>query len=156
MSGGIELRMTSIEKKQLDELYQYVKKEILLYDDSQSIPSSFVLRLKGLTKGKYLENKKIEDKADYSYQIILFTFQICKPQIMAAISSKTFKNEQQKFNYICKIVENNINDVYMRVQKAQKVEENIQSLDTDILSHNGGTYQKKTEEVKNKRLNELW
>lgn len=29
-------------------------------------------------------------------------------------------------------------------------------MDTDILSHNGGTYQKKTEDLKNERLNELW
>jgi len=60
------------------------------------------------------------------------------------------------FNYICKIVENNINDVYSRVNKAKKTEENIKSMDTSNLSHSGGSYQKKTEELKNKRLNELW
>lgn len=149
-------KMTSVEKEQWNELYHYVKKEILLYDDSQSIPSSFVLRLKGLTKGKYLENKNIKDKANYSYQIILYTFQICKPSIMSAINNKVFANEQNKFNYICKIVENNINDVYMRVEKSRKSEENIKLLDTDILSHNGGVYQKKTEDLQNKRLDELW
>lgn len=148
--------MTSIEKEQWDKLYQYVKKEILLYDDSQSIPSSLVLRLKGLTKGKYMENRNTEDKADYSYEIILYTFQICKPSIMSALANKTFDNESYKFNYICKIVENNINDVYSRVQKAKKTEESIKSMDTSVISHNGGTYQKKTEELKNKRLNELW
>ena len=58
--------MTSVEKEQWDKLYQYVKNEILLYDSSQSIPSSLVLRLKGLTKGKYMENRNTEDKADYS------------------------------------------------------------------------------------------
>ena len=149
-------KMTSIEKKQWDELYHYVKKEILLYDDAQSIPSSFVLRLKGLTKGKYLENKKTEDKANYSYQIILYTFQICKPSIMKALNYKTFENEQNKFNYICKIVENNVNDVYIRVKNSKKVEDNINNLDTNILSHEKGKYKKKTEEIKNQRLNELW
>ena len=149
-------KMTSIEMEQWDKLYQYVKKEILLYDDSQSIPSSLVLRLKGLTKGKYIENKSIEDKADYSYEIILYTFQICKPSIMSALTNRTFDNESYKFNYICKIVENNINDVYSRVNKAKKTEENIKSMDTSNLSHSGGSYQKKTEELKNKRLNELW
>lgn len=148
--------MTSIEKEQWNRLYQYVKKEILLYDSSQSIPSSLVLRLKGLTKGKCMENKKIPDKADYSYEIVLYTFQICKPLIMSAVSRKTFKTEVSKFHYICKIVENNINDVYLRVQKVQKTEENIGKLDTGIISHSGGTYQKKTEELKNKRLNGLW
>ena len=148
--------MTSVEKEQWDKLYQYVKKEILLYDDSQSIPSSLILRLKGLTKGKYIENKNIEDKANYSYEIVLYTFQICRPSIMSAIANKVFETENNKFNYICKIVENNINDVYLRVLKTKKSEENIEKLDTNILSHNGGKYQKKTEELKNKRLNELW
>ena len=148
--------MTSIEKEQWDKLYQYVKKEILLYDDSQSIPSNLILRLKGLTKGKYMENRNTEDKADYSYEIILYTFQICKPSIMNALASRTFDSESYKFNCICKIVENNINDVYLRVMKAKKTEEDIESMDTSILSHDGGKYQKKTEELKNKRLNELW
>lgn len=148
--------MTSIEKEQWDKLYQYVKTEILLYDSSQSIPSGLVLRLKGLAKGKYIENRSIGDKADYSYEIVLYTFQICKPSIMSAISNKIFESESSKFHYICKIVENNINDVYLRVQRAKKSEENIDKLDTNILSHNGGGYQKKTGELRNKRLNELW
>lgn len=148
--------MTSVEKEHWDKLYQYVRKEILLYDDSQSIPSNLVLRLKGLLKGKYIENKNIPDKADYSYEIILYTFQICKPEIMRAISNKVFSTESQKFNYVCKIVENNINDVYLRVKKLEKSDEKIDKLDTDILSHNRGKYQKKTEEIKNKRLDELW
>lgn len=148
--------MTSIEKAEWDELYQYVKKEILFYDDSQAMPSNFVLRLRGLTKGKYIDNKNIEDKADYSFKIILYTFQICKPSIMQALSTKTFQNEMNKFNYICKIVENSINDVYLRLDKVKKSEEAINSIDTNVLSHQSGKYQKKTEDVKNKRLNELW
>ena len=148
--------MTSIEKAEWDELYQYVKKEILFYDDSQAMPSNFVLRLRGLTKGKYIDNKNIEDKADYSFKIILYTFQICKPSIMRALSTKTFQNEMNKFNYICKIVENSINDVYLRLDKVKKSEETINSIDTNVLSHQSGKYQKKTEDVKNKRLNELW
>ena len=127
-----------------------------MYDDSQSIPSSLVLRLRGLTNGKYIDNNKIENKANYSFQIILYTFQICKLSIMKALQTKVFDDEKSKFNYICKIVENNINDVYMRVQKVNKSEENIEMLDTGILSHNGGKYQKKTVEVKNKKLDELW
>lgn len=148
--------MTSIEKAEWDELYQYVKKEILFYDDSQAMPSNFVLRLRGLTKGKYIDNKNIENKADYSFKVILYTFQICKPSIMQALSTKTFQNEMNKFNYICKIVENSINDVYLRLDKVKKSEEAINSIDTNVLSHQSGKYQKKTEDVKNKRLNELW
>lgn len=148
--------MTSIEKEQWANLYQYVKKEILMYDDSQAIPSSLVMRLKGLLHGKFIENNKTENKADYSYEIVLYTFQICRPAIMKALSYKTFDNETARFNYICKIVENNLNDVYIRVKKVEKSEESIQMMDTDVLTHEGSNYQKKTQEVKNQRLNELW
>ncbi len=112
-------KMTETEKEQWRNLYQYIKKEILMYDNSQSIPSNLILRLKGLTKGKYIENKSQEDKANYSYDVILYAFQISKPMIMTAIQGKTFNTELQKFNYICKIVENNINDVYIRLNKRQ-------------------------------------
>lgn len=148
--------MTSIQKEQWDKLYHYVKKEILAYDDSQSIPSNLVLRLKGLTTGKYMENRNQEDKADYSYEIILYTFQICKQSIMKALANKTFDSETSKFNYICKIVENNINDVYLRVERSKKSNEETQSVSTEIFDYDGSSYQKKTEELKNKRLDELW
>ena len=149
-------KMTSIEKEQWDRLYQYVKKEILMYDDSQSIPPNLVLRLKGLTTGVLIYNKREKEKANYTYDTVLYTFQICKPKIMEVLSRKTFENERQKFNYICRIVENNLNDVYLRLKKINKSDDEIQSVDTSIISHDGGKYQKKTEEMKNKRLDDLW
>lgn len=149
-------KMTEIEKQQWNDLYQYVKKEILLYDESQSIPSSLVLRLKGLAKGKYIENKNIEDRAKYSYEVVLYTFQICKPKIINAILGKDFNSEQGKFSYICKIVENSLNDVYMRLKQAKKTEEKTEGVNTENLSYKGAEYANKTEKIKNDRLNELW
>lgn len=149
-------QMTDAEKVQFDKLYQYVRKEILMYDEAQSIPQSLVLRLKGLSVGKYIENKKIEDKAQYSYDIVLYTFQICKTMIFDAISNKNFNTEAQKFNYICKIVENNLNDVYMRVIKAKQSEKKIETMDTGNLLHSGAEYVQKTESNKNKKLENLW
>ncbi len=61
-----------------------------------------------------------------------------------------------KFNYICKIVENNINDVYLRFNELKKSKEKIDLIPTNILSNNSGNYQKKTEYSKNKKSNELW
>lgn len=149
-------KMSDIEKQQFDELYQYVRKEILLYDEAQAIPSNLVLRLKGLSTGKLLENRNITDKAHYTFDIVLYTFQICKPQIMSAISGKDFSSERQKFNYICAIVENNLNDVYKRVQNAKKSESKIEEMDTNNLLHTGAEYRIKTEEIKSKRLENLW
>jgi len=148
--------LSEIEKKEWNELYQYVRKSILFYDEKQSLPSSLVLRLKGLTKGKYLDNRNIKDKAKYSYKIVLYAFQICRPAIMSGIAGKEFKNEMGKFNYICKIVENNLNDVYLRVQKSEKSEEKVRSMEIDSLDYEGATYNRKTDEKENKKLDALW
>lgn len=149
-------KMTDTEKEQFDKLYQYVKSEILMYNNTQSIPQSLVLRLKGLAVGKFLENKNIEDRAKYSFEIVLYTFQICKPIILGAISNKIFDTESQKFNYICKIIENNLNDVYMRVAKAKQIEEKIENMDNSNLLYSGAGYVKKTENNRNKKLENLW
>ena len=149
-------RMSETEKEQWENLYQYVKKEILMYDDSQSIPSNLILRLKGLSKGKYMENKSHKDKADYSYEIILYAFQISKPTILSAIKGKTFDTEMQKFNYICKIVENNINDVYIRLNNVKASVKKTQNIDTKIFENKGSKYSKKTVDNTNPKLKDLW
>lgn len=76
--------------------------------------------------------------------------------IFDAISNKNFNTEAQKFNYICKIVENNLNDVYMRVIKAKQSEKKIETMDTGNLLHSGAEYVQKTESNKNKKLENLW
>lgn len=148
--------MLKEEKIEFDELYNYVKKQILKYDDSQSLPKSIVLRLKGLKKGKYMENLSQKDNANYSYKIILYTFQICKPQIDSALNSVEFKNENHKINYIIKIVESNINDVYFRLKKVEEQKNRTKNLDTEFLTNNNGcAYTKKTKETR-KKFDDLW
>ena len=148
--------LNSEEKRQWDELYQYVRKEILQYDDKQSIPSNLVLRLKGLSTGKLIENRAIEDKAEYSYEIILYTFKLYKSNILSAIKTKDFKNEMSKFLYICAIIENNINDVYLRIVNAKKSQEKTESMNVENLSHGGAEYQSKTGNTTNEKLKDLW
>lgn len=149
-------RMSNQEKNEFKELYDYVKKQVLKYDDSQSLPKKFVLMLKGLKKGKYIETKKQEDRANYPYKTILYTFQICKPQIDYALNNVDFKDENHKFNYIVKIVESNINDMYIRLKKAEEQKIRTKELDTEnLLSNNGCAYTKKTKNTR-KNLNDLW
>ena len=76
-----------------------------------------------MSTGKLIENRAIEDKAEYSYEIILYTFKLYKSNILSAIKTKDFKNEMSKFLYICAIIENNINDVYLRIVNAKKSQE---------------------------------
>ena len=150
-------KMTKEEKLQWDELYQYVKKEIMQYNDKQALPKNMVLRLKGLTQGKFIANNNQESRANYSYGIILYAFKINKQTIMNAIYGKTFKSEMSKFIYISAIIENNINDVYLRVNNAKKSKQKTEVANVDSIYHEGAEYQRKTEDIKiNKKLEGLW
>lgn len=138
------------------ELCAYVEKEIFKYDSNQKLKKPSCLQLRGLANGKDFGHREINGESDYPIKCILIAFQMNKNKILNSIQGKTFKSEITKMKYVCAIVENDIPDIYMRLRDIGKTEENIETMDTSILSHNGGTYQKKTEEFKNKRLNELW
>ena len=57
------VKMTEAEKKEWDELYEYVKKQILFYDDNQNLSSYICTKLKGIRTGKFIENRNIKDQA---------------------------------------------------------------------------------------------
>lgn len=149
-------KMTEEEKIAWESLYYYVKNDILGYDENQSLPSNMVLRLKGLLTNKFMENNNIKSTANYSYQTILNTFKFCSPEIHKALKTKSWTSEQHKFNYILKIVEGNINNVYMRMKNIEKAKEKAKNATVDTAHHTGAEYQKKTKEVTNKLLNDLW
>ena len=148
--------MSKDEKNEWDNLYQYVKREILMYDDNQAIPSSFCLRLKGLKTGKYIENKNQDNKANYNFNLVLKTFKLKKKIILSAIQNKEFDTEFQKFNYILKIVENSLNDTYQLMQKKDKALKKIEDLKLEVIEYQGAKYQRKTKESTNNKLKDLW
>lgn len=148
-------KMSEKELQDWESLYYYVK-NLLGYDENQALSSTMVLRLKGLSTNKFIENKSIEDTANYSYEVILNTFKFCSPVILKALRANSFTNESHRFNYILKIVESNINNVYLRMKNLQKTKEEAKNATVDTVNHTGADYQRKTKEVNNKRLNDLW
>ena len=145
--------MTEKEKEQFGELYRYVKTEVMNYDSKQSLPSSFVLGLKGLATGKVVENKRQKDRANYGYDIVLLAFKLSKNKISYAIRTKDFKSEQQKFHYIRKIVEDELNNAYLL---NKRYEEEKSKVDQSNLANNqNANYIKKTTKV-NDKLKDLW
>lgn len=149
-------KMTAQEKADWEALYYYVKDDILGYDENQSLPSNMVLRLKGLLANKFMENKSIKSTANYSYEVILNTFKFCSPEIHKALRTKSWTSEQHKFNYILKIVEGNINNVYLRMKNVERAKEEAENMVLDTANHTGAEYQRKTKEVTNRLLDELW
>lgn len=145
--------MTEEEKAAWENLYYYVK-NLLGYDENQALSNTMVLRLKGLLTNKFMENKKIETTANYSYETILNTFKFCSPDINKALRTNNFKDEMHRFNYLLKIVEKNINTVYMRMRNAQKAKEEAKNTSVEAPVHIGADY--KPKEKKKDKFTDLW
>ena len=146
--------MSAKDKQEWEELYYYVKR-LMGYDENQALSSAMVLRLKGLLTNKFMENNNIKSTANYSYKTILNTFKFCSQDIQKALRSNRFNDEMHKFNFILKIVERNINNVYVRMKNIQKAKEEAKNMEIDT-AYTGAEYQRKTKETNNKFLNELW
>ena len=147
-------KMTEKEKQDWESLYMYVKSNIMGYDENQALSSTMVLRLKGLLTNKFIENGNIANTANYSYETILNTFKFCSPDIHRALRTNNFKDEMHKFLYVTKIVENNINNVYMRMKNAEKAREEAKNTIVEVPVHNGAEF--KPKENKKDKFTNLW
>ena len=145
--------MTEEEKKSWESLYYYVK-GLLGYDENQSLSNTMVLRLKGLATNKFMENNNIESTANYSYEVILNTFKYCKLDIEKALRTNRFVNESHKFNYVLKIVEQNINTVYMKMKNFEKAKEEAKNATVETPTHIGAEF--KPKEKKTNKFSNLW
>lgn len=145
--------MTEKEKQDWEALYFYVK-GLLGYDGNQALSSTMVLRLKGLLTNKFIENNNIESTANYSYEIILTTFKFCSADIQKALRTNNFKDETHKFNYILKIVEKNINTVYMKMKNVEKAKEEAKNTVVEMPTHIGAEF--KPKDKKTDKFSNLW
>ena len=147
--------MTEQEKKEWDELYEYVRSEIMNMSSNQSLSRFMVVRLKGLLSGKFVENYNIENVAKYSLRTVINTFKYCSLDIKKAVTKKHFDTDEYKFNYIMTIVEKNIRTVDERMKFAKKKDDEFQSSIVESIVHDGASYQRKTKDVSSK-FDDLW
>lgn len=145
--------MTEKEKQDWESLYYHVK-SLLGYDENQALSSTMVLRLKGLLTNKFIENNNIESTANYSYETILNTFKFCSVEIQKALRTKCFANETHRFNYVLKIVEQNINTVYVRMKNVERAKEEAKNTSIDMPTHTGAVF--KPKEKKSDKFSNLW
>jgi len=140
------------------ELYEYFKKEILLYPPELKLPQFVILRLKGLAEGKFMSNKKVKPMANYDYKIITLTLKLSKSKIndYLARNKNNFTNETHKINGIFVIVESEINNVVMRINSAKKSEDKIENLELKHQISETAKYTKKDKKKSNKNTENLW
>lgn len=141
-----------IEKEKWNELCEYVKRGILEYDDNMKFPTYLAMRLQGIKRGEFISNNAHTKKAEYDDFTILCAFKLCKKRIVKYLhdNEKNIKDERHKINLIMKIVEPEINDVYLRLKQSEKVQERVSEKSFDNQSNESASYQKKTKEVSEK------
>ena len=148
--------MSQEDKKYWKDIYDYVKKNIMGYDENQSLSKTMVLRLKGLLTNKFIANNNIADTANYSYKVVLNTFKYCYPSIQKGLQSNTFADENHKFSYVLKIVESNLNTVYMKMRDAEKVKEESKTADVSVFAYSGAEYKPKTQTNTKDKFADMW
>lgn len=148
--------MKNVEKEKngvtWNNLCDYVHKEILEYDDNMKFPSYLALKLHGISRGEFVANNNQKPQANYDYYTMLCTFKICKKRILnyLHLNDTKIKDERHKINIIAKIIESEINDVYLRLQRAEKAKDKANNVDYKNHSTSGADYVKKTKEVNDK------
>lgn len=143
--------MTKKEKEDWYALDDYVRHNVMGYTD-QGLNKRMVYRLKGLRYGQYIANNNARKCANYSFKTILNTFKACSLKIKNGLQGKHFTDENQKFNYIMAIIDNNIADVRTREIYLEKSQDEMEKKDieTPITKSN---YKPKAKEYK---FSDLW
>lgn len=137
------------------ELCNYIKDNILEYSSEMKFPKYLALRLKGLSEGNFIANKNIKPNAKYSFETILLTCKLVKPKILKYFFNNAvkIKDERHKINLILYFIEQEINDVALRLQQKQKNDKIIESI--NMLDYKETTY-KPIACKKNNNLKDLW
>ena len=146
------------KNKDWDELCEYVKKEILGYDDNMKFPKYLALRLKGLERGQYIAKNTNKKIANYDYFTILCTFKICRNKILDYYKKNEakIKDEQHRINLAMLFVEQSINDVYLKIKKYKESKEKIDKIENNDINnlsydeHVNSNYHRKTTKVSDK------
>ena len=112
-----------LEQEKRHDLMEYVAVEVLNYEEGQIVPPVMVKKIGELHKF-------------YDYEVIKECFVKQKDDIEYWMNAKNFQNEYNMICYIMKIIEGNINDVYVKWKhkKKQEVKMENNNLSVDIMN----------------------
>lgn len=123
------------------EMCEYVKKEILGYDDNMKFPTMLALKLQGMKNGQFIANNKIKKDAHYSNQCLLLTFKMNKPYLNSVLNNnKNIKDESHRINLMLKIIGDKLNDTYLRLKQIEQTVNIMENIDTGIFSSESAEY----------------
>lgn len=114
------------DSKLFDFCCKTIAEEILGYEKCiGNVPKYLALRIKGFHTGYFIQNysQTQRKKPCYSYEVIKATIIITKNRIIKALKKKDFCDETAKINYVCAIIERNLNNTKLRFDKLEKAKE---------------------------------
>ena len=144
------------------DLCEWVEREIFQYDSITHLKTKACLVLQGLKKGQPFANNNKQTYGDYPYKIIKMAFIAHKYTILDAIRDKDFKgSELAKMKYVCAIMRDRIDDVYLRYINAQKIDKKIETIEIDTFDYQGVEYKGNVETTQTQKklddkFKELW
>lgn len=103
------------ERADWEELYEYVRREVMGLPSYMGLTSRMVIRLKGMQSGQKFKNNRNPSHSYYPYKIILYAFKYSIGAIRNA-QKKTFSSDEGRFAYMCAIAESNLNLVFEQVE----------------------------------------
>jgi len=129
-----EQKLVLIKKKELEDAIKDKNQAELLslenyiirrYFDGKSLNGAMVMKLQAIRSGrKHTSRGDIAIRGDnnkgYRYKMIHLCFELNKNTINSAIHGKLFKSNNHKFNYICAIVESELENVKDRLKQMKK------------------------------------
>ena len=136
------MKFTEEQKADLDKVYDYIRYQLLKYEDATPLPKMVVHRIHGTMFGKLYKRGSDELPIIYPLPIILATLMFAKDDILYCLRTMKFKNESHRINTIFKIVDDNINTVKIAMERRQM--ENKKSAEIDVSHFNADIQPYKT------------
>lgn len=117
---------TQAENKDWEKCYEYAK-ELLGIPEGKNLDSHFILRLLGLRAGTYVPNgSNVRGiKRGYDFETILTAMKFSSVAIRHAFGTMQFKDQKHKIDYAMKIITNNINFVYGKLENKKKADSKL-------------------------------
>lgn len=115
------MKLTAQEKIEFDEVYEYLKNDILNYSSDMKLSRKMIFRIYGTAFGELYHNSNKEIPLIYSFKIILATFIFMKDKIRYCLETMRFKDEDHMVNTIFKLIDNNINTI--KILSDRKIEQ---------------------------------
>lgn len=115
------------ENDEWKDVADYFKEKLLGLPSGSPIPQHAVMRLLGMRVGKYYpngDNTRIL-KRGYSFKVMLIALKVVKVKHMSYIKSQEFKDIGHKINLIMKMLEKEIDLVYLRQIRQNKSNEKL-------------------------------